>query len=302
MAEVQAHTPGPGRTAVDARALERIALAAIGAVPGTLGDAGGGLSKLTGRSLPRVDIGVDASGTVVTVDAEIAVAWPAPVGAVAARVRDTIITWFAEAAGVTANSVDVRVAEAHPDPARRRVGAAELAGFDAAPGFAGPAAPARPAPARPKATRTTPVRAIAAPPPPAVRGIAAPAGLDGWTPATPAAPRPRRVTAPERPRVVPVRAPAAPRMRPVAAPPPVRPRPVAAPPELRPVTPTMPLEPRPLVPRAPRPVRLARPRVAPARVRRVSAPPPPRPVPPRVIPGRVPPAARRADTTQEERP
>ncbi|MDO5731246.1 MAG: Asp23/Gls24 family envelope stress response protein, partial [Corynebacterium sphenisci] len=147
MAEVQANAPGPGRTAVDARALERIALAAIGAVPGTLDEAGGGLSKLTGRSLPRVDIGVDASGTVVTVDAELAVAWPAPVGAVAARVRDTIITWFAEAAGVTANRVDVRVAEAHPDPAGRRVDAAGLAGADLAPGFAAPAAPARPAPA-----------------------------------------------------------------------------------------------------------------------------------------------------------
>lgn len=145
MAEVNVSAgEGPGLTRIDTRALDRLARAAIASVPGTIVESKGGGINWFGADLPKIDISADATGAVVTVEADIAVRWPCPVGRVAQSVRDSIITWFEEAAGVRANCVNIRVEAARPAAGYVPVSREELDARSNSPDFEQPHIPAHP--------------------------------------------------------------------------------------------------------------------------------------------------------------
>ncbi|MBV7294598.1 hypothetical protein KRX51_01535 [Corynebacterium sp. TAE3-ERU12] len=157
MAEVNVSAgDGPGVTRINTRALDRLARAAIASVPGTIVESKGGGINWFGTDLPKIDISADATGAVVTVEARIAVRWPCPVGRVAQSVRDSIITWFDEGAGVRANCVNVQVEAARPTAGYVPVSREQLDARSNSPDFEQPHIPAHPEmhPPAPPAART----------------------------------------------------------------------------------------------------------------------------------------------------
>jgi uncharacterized alkaline shock family protein YloU len=97
------------RERVVERIAERAALGVDGVVrrPSTLG-------RVTGRDLPRAEATVAGDRTRVRV--EIAVAWPAPLAATAATVRDRVHDLVASCTGCTVDAVDVRASSLAPTP------------------------------------------------------------------------------------------------------------------------------------------------------------------------------------------
>lgn len=166
--------PGDGRAAsatarrgenvIGGKAVEKIIVAAIDSVPGTV-PAGGAINRMAGRGYPRVDAQIAPHGRAVTVETDIAVSWPSPVRDIARAVRDTIIAWVADATGMPVVRCDVRVATvvgADGERPRARVAADDVA-----------AHPRRPSLVRPSA-EPLPARPVTAPPPKALRPITAP--------------------------------------------------------------------------------------------------------------------------------
>ena len=74
----------------------------------------GGLDKLTGRELPRVDVSVSGDHVRATVD--IAVQWPQPLTTVTAAVRANVTHALSTWAGLTVDGVDVSVAVVVTEP------------------------------------------------------------------------------------------------------------------------------------------------------------------------------------------
>lgn len=107
-----------GRTVIKDKVLETIAARAARDVEGVAAD-GSDLTQLIGRALPRADAQV--AGTRARVQVTIAVAWPQPVGQVAAHVRDTVRAALSEMTGLDVDAVDVQVAKVlHLSPTIRR--------------------------------------------------------------------------------------------------------------------------------------------------------------------------------------
>lgn len=101
------------------RAVERIVEAAVLEVDGVLRHADT-LEKVTGRSLPRVEVVV--AGNRARASVEIATRWPASLADVATRTKDGVARALTELAGLTVDAVDVHVAQLPTDiPERRRV-------------------------------------------------------------------------------------------------------------------------------------------------------------------------------------
>ncbi|SDF85532.1 Asp23/Gls24 family envelope stress response protein [Klenkia brasiliensis] len=111
-----------GRTTVADRAVERLAAAAAAEVDLATGSARRVLGlPVSDPDRPRVTARVH--GDEATVEVDLAVAWPAPVGQVARRVRARVAEQLADLAGLRAVRVDVRVTAlpAQRAPERPRV-------------------------------------------------------------------------------------------------------------------------------------------------------------------------------------
>ena len=130
-----------GETFLGEIAIERIVVAAIASVPGTV-ESASRINRLAGRGYPRVDVQMDPFGAAVVIETDIAVSWPSPVVEIARAVRTTITRWLTDASGLPVVRVDVRVASVvgpksgHLLP---RVTADEIRAHDPAPVLASPA-------------------------------------------------------------------------------------------------------------------------------------------------------------------
>jgi uncharacterized alkaline shock family protein YloU len=108
-----------GRLVIRQRAIERITVAAALGTPG-VSRHGGGLGRLAGRELPRVD--VDVAGDHVRADVEVAVEWGHPLAATAIAVRRDVRRALSDHSGLVVDGVNVHVAAVvpPPDPASNR--------------------------------------------------------------------------------------------------------------------------------------------------------------------------------------
>lgn len=121
MADVALAEPDQrGRTTIEDVVVEHIASQAALEVNGVTA-TGSDLEKLIGRRLPKADAQV--AGTRARVQLEIAAAWPYPLAALAAAVREHVTSRLVELTGLSIDGVDVDVARViHPtEPERRRV-------------------------------------------------------------------------------------------------------------------------------------------------------------------------------------
>lgn len=100
-----------GRLTIRHRAVERITMAAALNTPG-VHRHGGGLGRLAGRDLPRVD--VDVAGDRVRADVEVAVEWGRPLAATATAVRRDVTRALSDHSGLTVDSVRVHIAAVIP--------------------------------------------------------------------------------------------------------------------------------------------------------------------------------------------
>jgi len=107
-----------GSTTIAASAVQHIAEAELGQVPGVVA-TGSGLDKMVGRQYPKVT--ADVAGSRARLSIEIAAAWPLPLADVCARVRDTLSTRLTELTGLSIDAVDVTAAKVvQPEPPTRR--------------------------------------------------------------------------------------------------------------------------------------------------------------------------------------
>ncbi|KQB87371.1 Asp23/Gls24 family envelope stress response protein [Corynebacterium lowii] len=97
-----------GRIFITERAVSRIVAAAAQSVPGTT-QVGKALDRIAARSFPRYDVLVDPERGVVSIEAFIAVTWPAPVTRVAEEVRATIIDWVTGMTGLRVTHCNILV-------------------------------------------------------------------------------------------------------------------------------------------------------------------------------------------------
>ncbi|WKD56842.1 hypothetical protein CAPI_01340 [Corynebacterium capitovis DSM 44611] len=119
------------------RAISRLAEAAALAVPGCVGmDAK--LAGLASKSLPRVEVQVDRGAGTVNVTAEVAVAYPSPIAAVADAVRETVSARVEQFSGMKVTRVNVTVSNAQAGP---RVSLSDLAAHSPRAAVSSPAAP-----------------------------------------------------------------------------------------------------------------------------------------------------------------
>lgn len=97
-----------GTVVLSERAVAKIVAAAAASVPGTT-SLSRGLERIAGRSYPRYDVMIDDHAGSTTIEAFIAVSWPAPVTAVAEQVRSTIARWVTTMTGLRVEQVNVVV-------------------------------------------------------------------------------------------------------------------------------------------------------------------------------------------------
>ncbi|MBN9643939.1 Asp23/Gls24 family envelope stress response protein [Corynebacterium mendelii] len=109
------------------KAMNKVISAAVRAVPGTISRSEG-IDKLTGRNFPRYEVRLDDDGDAISIDAFIAVGWPAPVAKIAEKTRETIITWVGDMTDVPVVHANVTVG--YVEPGHDRVTAAEIDAFD----------------------------------------------------------------------------------------------------------------------------------------------------------------------------
>lgn len=125
-------TPSPagGTVVFSERAVSRVVAAAAASVPGTT-SISRGLERIAGRSYPRYDVMIDDHAGSTTIEAFIAVTWPAPVTAVAEQVRTTIAEWVTSMTGLRVEQVNVLVGPVVAGP--HRTTRAEVTGAPLAP-------------------------------------------------------------------------------------------------------------------------------------------------------------------------
>lgn len=98
---------GPGTLVVKERAIERVAVAAALSVPAVTRQVGG-LSRLTGRDLPRADVSVGEHS--VSVNLYIAVLWPSRISEVSTAVHDEVARVLDGIIGLPLHRLNVVVA------------------------------------------------------------------------------------------------------------------------------------------------------------------------------------------------
>ena len=119
-----------GRIDVGARAVEKIA--AIAAVE--ILDAGGVAGSLLARAVPGAAFGwrrggmdrlpkvsADVDGSLVFLDVELSVRWPAPIAQVTEAVRQHLFRQVGKYAGLDVREVNIEVVELVTEPATTRV-------------------------------------------------------------------------------------------------------------------------------------------------------------------------------------
>ncbi|MCT1425250.1 Asp23/Gls24 family envelope stress response protein [Corynebacterium sanguinis] len=145
------------------RTVEHIAEAAARKVPGSIAlDAK--LAGLAGRSLPRSTAYLNRRAGTVTIDADIAASYPAPIAAVTDVVREAIRRQVSTLTGLEVTRVNIKVANAKPAGGRERVDATRL---DSHP------IDIAPTPVRVRSSSTNVAR-VSAPPQRPVRSVQAP--------------------------------------------------------------------------------------------------------------------------------
>lgn len=97
-----------GRNNFTDRVLARIITQATAAVPGVV-TITSSWADIGTRSYPRAEFLVDIASGVIQIDSFIAVAWPAPITAVARQVQRNIHTWLKDMTGLEATRIDVVV-------------------------------------------------------------------------------------------------------------------------------------------------------------------------------------------------
>ncbi|QGU02898.1 hypothetical protein CKALI_10215 [Corynebacterium kalinowskii] len=108
---------------ISERAVTKIVAAATATVPGTTGFSTG-VGRLTGRGYPRFDVQLDHDADTATVEAFIAVTWPAPLIEIAETVRRTIVEHVQTLCGIEVLTCNVVVGPVVP--AKKRVSSADL--------------------------------------------------------------------------------------------------------------------------------------------------------------------------------
>ncbi|WP_245819752.1 DUF6286 domain-containing Asp23/Gls24 family envelope stress response protein [Rhodococcoides yunnanense] len=105
--ETAVDTGGPGTLVIKDRAIEKVAVAAALSVPTVVRQIGG-LSRLTGRELPRADVSVGEHS--VSVNLFIAVAWPCRISEVSTAVHDAVARALDSIVGLPLHRSNVVVA------------------------------------------------------------------------------------------------------------------------------------------------------------------------------------------------
>ncbi|MFC7449127.1 DUF6286 domain-containing protein [Rhodococcus daqingensis] len=104
-----------GQLVIKDRAISRIAVAAALQVPGVVRQSGG-LSRLTGRDLPRAEVCMGTESVAVTL--YIAVAWPCPIAVLSREVHREVGDRIAALTGLPMDRLHVVVAAAVPASAQ----------------------------------------------------------------------------------------------------------------------------------------------------------------------------------------
>ncbi|WP_338886294.1 Asp23/Gls24 family envelope stress response protein [Rhodococcus sovatensis] len=104
-------TGGPGTLVIKERVISRVAVAAALTVPDVVRQVGG-MSRLTGRDLPRADVSVGEHSA--SVNLYIAVQWPSRISDVAHAVHDEVARALDEIVGLPLHRLNVVVAGTSP--------------------------------------------------------------------------------------------------------------------------------------------------------------------------------------------
>lgn len=108
-------SPSQSITHIEDRVYSALALQAALSIPGVIGHASG-ITRFTGRRLPRSGIRWDALHTSVSVDLQIAITWPTPVVDMARVVQETVRHWIGDFTGTPVVSVNVDIEAIVPAP------------------------------------------------------------------------------------------------------------------------------------------------------------------------------------------
>lgn len=98
---------GPGTLVIKERAIERVAVAAALTVPAVVRTTGG-MSRLTGRELPRADVSMGEHS--VSINLYVSLAWPSTISDVAASVHSEVARALDTIAGLPLHRLNVVVA------------------------------------------------------------------------------------------------------------------------------------------------------------------------------------------------
>ncbi|KZE98447.1 hypothetical protein A2J03_14405 [Rhodococcus sp. EPR-157] len=104
-------TGGPGTLVIKERVISRVAVAAALTVPDVVRQVGG-MTRLTGRDLPRADVTVGEHAA--SVNLYIAVQWPSRISDVAHEVHDEVARVLADIVGLPLHRLNVVVAGTSP--------------------------------------------------------------------------------------------------------------------------------------------------------------------------------------------
>lgn len=104
-------TGGPGTLVIKERVISRVAVAAALTVPDVVRQVGG-MSRLTGRDLPRADVSVGEHSA--SVNLYIAVQWPSRISDVAHAVHDEVARVLGEIVGLPLHRLNVVVTGTSP--------------------------------------------------------------------------------------------------------------------------------------------------------------------------------------------
>lgn len=113
---------GPGSLIIKDRAVARVAVAAALTVPSVVRQVGG-MSRLTGRDLPRADVSVGEES--VSVNLYVALAWPCRISEVAASVHEEVSRTLDSIVGLPLHRLNVMVAATTVGDDGDHVGASE---------------------------------------------------------------------------------------------------------------------------------------------------------------------------------
>ncbi|MET0195830.1 MAG: DUF6286 domain-containing protein [Rhodococcus fascians] len=130
-------TGGPGTLVVKERAVSRVAVAAALTVPAVVRQVGG-MSKLTGRELPRADVSVGEHS--VSVNLYVALAWPCRIADAGAAIAEKVGRALNDIIGLPLHQLNVLVVGTSPAGSPEPSAPSDAAAFRPRPPTASPAA------------------------------------------------------------------------------------------------------------------------------------------------------------------